>query len=670
VVATSRQPLGLAAAGEVTWRVPSLAILDPHIASSDEIGAGEAVRLFLDRSRAVLPGFTLTDRNAAAVAQICRRLDGIPLAIELAAARVSALGVEQILARLDDRFRLLSDASQRVPARHRTLAATVEWSHDLLSQAEKLLFRRLAVFAGGWTLEAAEAVCSGQGLQVEEVFDRLSRLADQSLVVVEDQETVARYRLLETLRQYGWQRLEAAGEAAMLRDRHLDWYLALAQRAHAAFNGPAQSTWLTVLEREHDNTRAALRWCLDSGAIDKALDLAAAYAYFWEVRGHRYRTEGRRWLDDALALSSPTAASPSRARAAYWAGTFAAQQFDFPRAVLLLEDSLQLCQTLQDQRGLAEALLGLAQVARERGEFERAEEMLSQSRRLASALGDQLMMAWVLRALGSVARALGDREQALRLARESLALCRAVGDNHQAGHLLDQIGEARRDLGELELAAEAHRAAMDLLAAAGCQEGVNSSTYRQARLARARGASGKAIALAVQSLEGYRVLGNRRDLPACLDLIAEAIVGSQPARAAHLFAGAEAIQENMAIVLPPADRARHDASVAEARAALGTAAFLRAWSDGRASPSDDVISLALQTTPPEPVSPSSSSMLTAREREVAILVGRGHSNKEIAAALVVSIRTAEAHVTNVLTKLALRSRAQLAVWAAEHGLLT
>jgi predicted ATPase/DNA-binding CsgD family transcriptional regulator len=671
VVATSRQPLGLFGAGETTFRVPSLAMLDPWVAASDEIGASEAVRLFVDRSRSVLPGFALTDRNAASVAQICRRLDGIPLAIELAAARVSTLGVEQIVARLDDRFRLLSDASRRMPARHRTLSATVEWSYELLSDDEKLLFRRLAVFAGGWTLEAAEAVCSGNGSQSEEVIDRLSRLADQSLVVVEGQETVARYRLLETLRQYGWERLEAAGEAAMLRDHHRDWYLALAQRADAAFNGPAQSEWLTVLEREHDNVRAALRWCLDSGAIDAALALATAYSYFWEIRGHRYRTEGRRWLEEGLErVSSAGAASPTLARAAYWAGTFAAEQFDFPRAVVLLEESLHLWQELEDHSGRAEALMGLGQVAHEQGEYQRADEMLSESLALARELRDQLMLARVLRALGSVARAQGDREQSLSLASESLALFRGVGDSHSAGHLLDQIGVVQRDLGELDRAAASHQSGMELLAAAGCEEGVNSSRYRQARVARARGDRVQAIALAVQSLQGYRVLGNRRDVPACLDLVAEIVVGDEPERAARLFAAAEAIRESMAVVLPPADRATRDSGVAEARAALSADAFSRAWHEGRASLSDDAIGLALGAVKPPAAAALPESSLTPRELEVATLVGRGHSNREIAAALVVSVRTAEAHVTNVLTKLALRSRAQLAVWAAEHGLLS
>jgi predicted ATPase/DNA-binding CsgD family transcriptional regulator len=662
VVATSRQPLGVS--GEATWRVPSLAVLDPRVASGDELGASDAVRLFLDRSRSVLPGFALTDLNAASVAQICRRLDGIPLAIELAAARVNALGVEQILARLDDRFRLLADASRRVPARHRTLAATVEWSHDLLTDDEKLLFRRLAVFAGGWTLEAAEAVCSGDGLQAEEVFDRLSRLADRSLVVVEGQETVARYGLLETLRQYGWQRLEASGEAAILRDRHLNWYLALAQRADAAFNGPAQAMWLTVLEREHDNARAALRWCLDSSANDRALALATAYASFWEIRGHRYRTEGRRWLEDGLAASSPDAPGPTWARAAYWAGTFAAEQFDFRRAVVLLQDSLDRCEVLQDQRGRAEALHGLGQVALQQGDYAQAKDRLSRSGQLARELGDQLMLAWVLRALGSVARAQGDPDQALSLANESLVLCRTIGDDHQAGHVLDQIGEAHRDRRDLDLATAAHARGMALLAAAGCEEGVNSSRYRQACLARARGNPAQAIALAAQSLQGYRVLGNRRDVPACLDLLAEIVVGAEPARATRLFAAAEAIRESMAVSLPPADRAAREAGIASARAALTPDGFAVAWSAGRATLSDDAIDLAL--TKPRLFE---SSPLTARELEVAILVGRGHSNKELAAALVVSVRTAEAHVTNVLNKLALRSRAQLAVWAAEHGLL-
>jgi predicted ATPase/DNA-binding CsgD family transcriptional regulator len=668
VVATGRQPLGLA--GETTWRVPSLAVPDPlGTPQADEVAASEAVRLFLDRTRSILPGFALTDRNAATVAQICQHLDGIPLALELAAARVSALGVEQILARLDDRFRLLGGGNGRGDPRHRTLRATVEWSHDLLGPGEKVLFRRLSAFAGGWTLEAAESVCAGADLPADDVFDRLARLAHQSLVLVEGQETVARYGLLETLRQYAAEQLESVAEAARVRDRHLDWYLALAERADAQLTGPAQSTWLDVLEREHDNIRAALRWCLDSGAIDKALALATACGYFWQIRGHRYRSEGRRWLDQALAYASSASNPAARARALYWAGTFAAEQFDFVNATTQLEECLQLWQALGNRRGLAEALLGLGLVARDAGDLVRAGELLGRSLDLSRQLDDRLKTARALRYLGSVAVLQDHASQALELLSESLALLQALGESHLEGHLHDQLGQAERARGALDAAAAAHQRAMALLERAGCAEGVNSSRYLQARLAQARGERAQALALAAHSLQGYREVGNRRDVPSCLDLVAELVVDGTPRRSVQLFAVSEAVRESMGIRLPPADRASHAAGVAAARTALGNAAFDAAWAVGRASPSDEGIGLAIACAEPAVVASISGVQLTPRELEVAVLVGRGHSNKEIAAALVISLRTAEAHVTNVLNKLGLRSRAQLAVWAAEHGLL-
>jgi predicted ATPase/DNA-binding CsgD family transcriptional regulator len=669
IVATGRQPLGLA--GETTWRVPSLSV--PDAQSTDEVAASEAVRLFLDRTHSILPGFTLTDRNAATVALICQHLDGIPLALELAAARVSALGVEQILARLDDRFRLLGGGTARGDPRHRTLRATVEWSHDLLGEGERVLFRRLSVFAGGWTLEAAESVCAGADLPPDDVFDRLARLVHQSLVLVEGQETVARYGLLETLRQYAAEQLESIAEAAPVRDRHLDWYLALAERADAQLTGPAQSTWLDVLEREHDNIRAALRWCLESGSTDRGLTLATACGYFWQIRGHRYRSEGRHWLNEALANTASTSNPAARARALYWAGTFAAEQFDFVSATTLLEECLQLWQALGNRRGLAEALLGLGLVARDAGDFVRAEELLSRSLDLSRQLDDRLKTARALRHLGSVAVLLDDASRALELLGESLALLQALGESHLEGHLHDQLGQAERARGALDSAAAAHHRAMALLERAGCAEGVNTSRYLQARLAQARGERTQALAMAAHSLQGYREVGNRRDVPSCLDLVAELVVDETPRRSVHLFAVSEAMRESMGVVLPPVDRASHSAGVAAAQTALGGAAFDTAWAVGRASPPDEGIGLAIACAEPA-AGPGgmvsvSGVQLTPRELEVAGLVGRGHSNKEIAASLVVSLRTAEAHVTNVLNKLGLRSRAQLAVWAAEHGLI-
>ncbi len=666
IIATSRQPLGVI--GETCWRVPPLGLPMSHRGSgSDEIGASESVRLFVERARLVLPAFTLTDHNAPAVAEICRRLDGIPLAIELAAARTSALGVEQIRQRLADRFRLLERPTARGDPRHRTLRATVAWSFDLLLPFEQVVFRRLAVFAGGWTLEAAEGVCADDQIAQAEVLNLLARLVDQSLVLVEGQETSARYGLLETLRQFAVEQLEGAGEASQVRDRHRDWYLGLAARADAQLNGPRQGDWLGVLQREHDNIRAALRWCLDSDSIEQALALAVACCYFWQIRGHQYRSEARRLLEEALAAADSVRASAiARARALYWAGTFAGEQFDVEAAIVHLESSLTVWQSLDNDRGIAEAQLGLASVYRDVAEYDRAEALLQDSLQRSRGLDDRLKAARVLRVLGNVAVRRGDGDRALRLLTESLEMLHAMGESHLAGHVWDHLGEAERLRDQLDRALEAHTRGAELLEAAGCEEGVNTSLYLRARISQRRGQYAEATSLAGRSLRGYRQLGNRRDLPAALELVAECLGRGDADRAAQLFGAADALRETMRLPRPPSECASYDQGVASAREALGATIFEAVLMRGRALGSESAIDLALSCV----VERSSvEGPLTPREVEVGRLVGRGLSNKEIASELNVSVRTAEAHVTNVLNKLGLRSRAQLAVWAAEHRLL-
>ena len=327
VLATSREALGLA--GETAWRVPSLTVPDvadtQHAPDVADVARYAAVRLFADRAAAVQPEFVLTDENAAAVAQICARLDGIPLAIELAAARVRVLPPRQLLERLDDRFRILTGGSRTALERHQTLRAAVDWSYDLLTEPERALFARLAVFAGGWTLEAAEQVGAGEGIESPEVLDLLTRLADQSLVVAQEQpDGTARYRLLESLRQYGRDKLAARAEAPAVRDRHLAHFLALAERADPGLYGPDAPAWIERLEVEHDNLRAALDWALGpaagQGQAARGLRLAGALEYFWFLRVHR--REGLARLQQALAHTDD-APSAARAQALYSAGALA-----------------------------------------------------------------------------------------------------------------------------------------------------------------------------------------------------------------------------------------------------------------------------------------------------------------------------------------------------------
>jgi non-specific serine/threonine protein kinase len=298
VLTTSREPLRLG--GELAWRVPSLSAPDEAATVAPEnVMRAEAVRLFVARAELARPGFAVTSANVAAVAEVCRRLDGIPLAIELAAARVVGLSVEQIAARLDQRFRLLTGGSRAALPRQQTLRATLDWSHDLLTEPERALLRRLAVFAGGWLVEAAEAVVADEGLDAAEVLDLLLRLVDRSLVQAEPGVSAeTRYRLLETVRQYGLERLREAGEAEAVRDRHLRWYVDLAERAEPALRGRELVVWLDRLEAEHGNIRAALHWARERGAADLGLRVAGALtrAPIWRRRSPSDRCWASRGL--------------------------------------------------------------------------------------------------------------------------------------------------------------------------------------------------------------------------------------------------------------------------------------------------------------------------------------------------------------------------------------
>ena len=303
IIATSREPLGIS--GEVLFPVPSLAVPNPdRVLTGDPIGQYDALRLFAERCAAAQPSFRVTDSNVASIAQLCRRLDGIPLALELAAARSRVLSVEQIAARLDDRFNLLTGGSRIAVPRHQTLRATIDWSYDLLTQPERAVLRRLSTFAGGSSIEAAEAVCAGDPVESFEVLDLLARLVDRSLVVPEPSADETRFTMLETVREYARERLVESGEADDVRRRHRDWYLALVEEAEPAFfRGPEPGYWLERLDREHDNLRAALAWS-EEGADDAeaGLRLAAGLWRFWEIRG--FLQEGRGWLERMLRSSA------------------------------------------------------------------------------------------------------------------------------------------------------------------------------------------------------------------------------------------------------------------------------------------------------------------------------------------------------------------------------
>ena len=438
ILATSREALGVA--GEATWVVPPLSVPDPRRPTTpEETATSESVLLFLDRARYRRPAFALTPQNASAVAEICRRLDGIPLAIELAAARVATMSVEEIAARLGDSLGLLTQGSRTAPPRQRTLRAALGWSHDLLSEPERRLFARLSVFVGGFSLEAAEAVAPGDGIEKGEVLDLLSGLVDKSLVVAEATgEDEVRYGMLEPVRQYARERLEESGETDDLLSRHAAYFLAEAEAAEPELVGPQQRWWLSRLEREHGNMRAALGWSLERGD-ELGLRLGGALSRFWYARG--YLSEGRRWLEEGLSVVGGAASAPVRAKALGEAGGLAeAIRATYEQARAAHEASLDIYRRLGDERGIATCLRNLGSVASTQGHYGRATELLGESLTLLRRSGTDTDVVRVLIRLGILAISRGEHARAVAWFEEALSLARKTGDVRRRSGFPQQPG--------------------------------------------------------------------------------------------------------------------------------------------------------------------------------------------------------------------------------------
>jgi non-specific serine/threonine protein kinase len=468
ILATSRESLGIA--GETAFRVPSLPL--PDIGAGVELGraaANDCVRLFVDRARAADPRFHLTERNAAAISQICLRLDGIPLAIELAAARIKVFSPDQIEARLHDRFRLLTGGSRTALERHQTLQALIDWSYDLLSEDERIVLRRLSVFAGGWSLEAAQAVCGAEADRsatdeeaiAADVVDTLARLADKSLVTVDEsaESVEARYRLLETIRQYGRDKLLAAAESELIRDRHLDFLLGLVEDAEPRLRGADQLAWLERLETEHDNLRAALGWAIERRDAERALRLTGAAAYFWELRG--YWSEGHRWLEEGIALSSRGGARPprdvhaaARAKALYGAARLRfAYRIEPPASRVIAEESLGLWRALDDRWWMATALEHVGFMLMWENDLPTARARLEEGVSLARDVEDHWPLAMCLSRLSG---ALGptDPAGAQQIREEAVEVARGVGDQSVLSQALVGLAFMKVMSGNLPTAAQ------------------------------------------------------------------------------------------------------------------------------------------------------------------------------------------------------------------------
>ena len=423
ILATSRERLGIT--GEVLRPISGLAVPEPGADETSEVEDADAARLLVERAAAVRPGFRLDHRTAGAVAQICRQLDGLPLAIELAAARVNALEIEQIASRLDDRFRLLDHGERTALARHQTLRAVVDWSYGLLSSAERRLFDRAAVFMGGFTLTAVEAVCAEPGEDDDAVPNVISRLVDKSLILSEHMAANGRYRMLETLRIYGLERLHERGEATRVRERHAAYFLSLAETGGEALRGPEQATWLSRMEGEHGNFRAALEWSLDQGAVETAARLAGSLYALWDLHGHY--SEGRGWLTRVLGADDQLPAAV-RARVLLGSATLAVIQGDLENATGACEEAAALCRQAGDPAGLAHALQYLGLVAIFADDLQSAVALLEESLSNARIAGNGWLEAWALMFLATAALARGQNGEAASLASVCEVALLPVGD--------------------------------------------------------------------------------------------------------------------------------------------------------------------------------------------------------------------------------------------------
>jgi predicted ATPase/DNA-binding SARP family transcriptional activator/DNA-binding CsgD family transcriptional regulator len=671
ILATSREALGVE--GEVRWLVSPLSVPDPlHSPTVGELEGYESVRLFVERAWRRNPAFTLTQQNAKAVAEVCMKLEGIPLAVELAAARVGTLSIVQMARRLEDSLRLLMADDRTAPPKQRTLRGTLDWSHELLDASERKLFARLAVFAGGWALEAAEMVGAGDGIEEGEVLDLLSKLVEKSLVMTEPTEAAEmRYRMLEPVGQYAREKLGESGETETVRRQHAALFLTLAEEAEPELLRAEQTKWLERLETEHDNLRAALGWSL--GRKDElGLRLAGALSRFWYIRG--YLSEGRRWLEEGLAVRNGTVLSPERAKALAGAGWLAEALGDYEWARAAHEESLSIYRRLENEKGVASSLANLGRVALFPSDQEWASEQLEESLALLRESRNEWELSRVLTSIGIIALRRGDHDRAATSFEEALFLHRNAGDARGVAVSLNNLGFAMLFRGEGERAMTLFEEALARDRENRDAEGIAASLVNLGLAALITGEFGRAAKLLDESLAVLREVHNKHTLVECLEAMA-AVAGArgQTRRAARLLGVTQAVRENIGAPLPPNERALLEPYLAHAR--LDEAAWEAAHAQGRAMGLDEAVEYALlaeepaPSAHPPPEQPSvgrQATALTRREKEVAKLVARGLTNRQMAQELSISERTVENHIGKILKKLRFSSRAQIATWVAKR----
>jgi predicted ATPase/DNA-binding CsgD family transcriptional regulator len=676
ILATSREAIGVE--GESRWLVPPLSAPGDG-SSSEELGGYESVRLFVERAGGRDPSFSLGPHNALAVTEICGRLEGIPLAIELAAARVGTLSLEQISERLGSSLDFLTRGGRTAEPRQRTLKGALDWSHELLSAPEKILFRRLSVFAGGWTLKTVETVAPGDGVEETEVLDLLSGLVEKSLVLAEEQDGVGvRYRMLEPVKQYAREKLEEAGESGTVRRRHADFFLALAERARPELRGPQDRIWLERLEREHDNMRVALSLALESEEAELALRMAGALGTFWHM--HSHSDEGRKWLEAALARdkSASVGVRIGALEALYW---LAHDRWDHDRAEAIAREAMELSADAEIDDSLAASLrIMSAGPAWVRGDYGRGREMLEQSLLISRRAGDRILIAEALLQLAATAWGVGDTERGKEIYEEGVILCREAGYTFRLPDFLFSLGYQLLLEGDYERGTALNEEAVAICREHGYKRSLNFALDNLGWATLLQGHHLRAKSFYEESLAISKELGDKACASESLDGLA-CIAGAtgEPARAARLFGAAEAMRDTLSEAVAfqhtPEEAAWREPSRARARSRLGETAWEDTLSEGRAMELKEAIEHAISpeepATTPAPEQPSTSGPpagLTTREVEVLGLVATGMTNAQVAERLFLSPRTVQRHLNSVYHKIGVSSRTAATRFALEHGL--
>jgi predicted ATPase/DNA-binding CsgD family transcriptional regulator len=672
IFATSREPLGIE--GEMIYLAPSLA-LPVATLPVGEVGQYDAIRLFIERARGVRHDFALTPDNADAIIEICRRLDGIPLAIELASARVGVLSVQQIAVRLDSRLDLLV-SPMRPDERHRTLRAAIDWSYDLLSPAEQRLLQRLSIFAAGFTLSTAESACAWGEIERADVLNLLASLVSKSLVAAETlQGSEARYRLLETIRQYAGEKLIASAARAEACDHFLDCYAQVADEIGPKLFGQFQQAWFVWVEAEHDNFRTALAWALERGQIEAGLRIATALCQFWLTRDSV--REGFTWFERFLSQSDGSIPLAVHVNALTF-GTFLASFLgDAPTATAWSGRAMALCEAggAEGHALLGFALAGVDSAMEASGDFEAAYAVAEREIELDRHSGDPLLLGMALFTQGTRAVRLGKVEAARAYLDEAMAVAHRDGDPYRVAHVLNGMGDLARVDGRFAQAASLYEQSLAGFRDLGATRDIPNVERHLAYAVLRQGEIARAHALFSQSLEMLMARDNRagmlRGLLGFAACAAAAGMIEASARLGEFVLGKRDPLKRSFDSGDAADEADYEQLTQSLRAQLGEAEFEAAQAEGRAFTIHQAVHYALDLRLSAPTPPQEANApthdLTVREREIVELIASGFSNGDIAGKLVLSKRTVEKHIANILSKLGLTNRAQVVRWAMDHG---